>query len=108
MAQAIVRTKSKALGAVFHTATLFILLLLVAARAFAGTATLAWDPVSSSALTGYVLYYGPTAGNYTSKIDVGNTTMRTVSNLTDGATYHFAVTAYDASHTESGFSNDAS
>ena len=31
-----------------------------------------------------------------------------VSNLSDGATYHFAVTAYDASHTETGFSNDAS
>ena len=77
-------------------------------RAFAGSATLAWDPVSSPALSGYVLYYGPAAGNYTSKIDVGNTTQRTVANLTEGATYHFAVTAYDSSHTESGFSNDAS
>jgi len=71
-------------------------------------ATLAWNPVSSPALSGYMLYYGPAAGNYTSKIDVGNTTMRAVANLTEGATYHFAVTAYDSSHTESAFSNDAS
>jgi PKD repeat protein len=89
-----------------HSA-LFLGLLLLAVRAFAGSVTLAWDPVSSPALSGYMLYYGPAAGNYTSKVDVGNTTMRTLANLTDGATYHFAVTAYDASRTESGFSNDA-
>jgi PKD repeat protein len=88
-----------------HSA-LFLGLLLLAVRAFAGSLTLAWDPVSSPALTGYMLHYGPTAGSYTSKIDVGNTTTRTVANLTDGATYHFAVTAYDSNGTESGFSND--
>ena len=108
MAQTVVRSRSHALCALLHPATVFVLLLLVAVRAFAGSATLAWDPVSSPALSGYMLYYGPAAGNYTSKIDVGNTTMRTVANLTDGATYHFAVTAYDSSHTESAFSNDAS
>ena len=108
MAQTVVRSKSHALCALLHPATVFVLLLLVAVRAFAGSATLAWNPVSSPALSGYMLYYGPAAGNYTSKIDVGNTTMRAVANLTDGATYHFAVTAYDSSHTESAFSNDAS
>ena len=87
---------------------LFIVLLLTTVRAFAGGATLAWDPVNSPALAGYVLHYGPSAGNYTSRIDVGNTTSRTISNLTEGATYHFAVTAYDALHTETGFSNDVS
>src|SRR4029079_4226915 len=96
---------SRAGPALFHSVFLVIALMLIAARALAGSLTLAWDPVSSPALAGYMLYYGPAAGNYTSKIDVGNTTMRTVANLTDGATYHFAVTAYDSSRVESGFSN---
>jgi len=108
MTKVAVRNRSTALTALFHPAVLFFFLLVVAARAFAGSATLAWDPVSSPALSGYMLYYGPAAGNYTSKVDVGNTTQRTVANLTDGGTYHFAVTAYDSSHTESAFSNDAS
>ena len=86
----------------------FFVFLFVALRAFAGGATLAWDPVTNPAVVGYALYYGPTAGNYTARIDVGNVTSYTVSNLTEGATYHFAVTAYDAAHTESPFSNDVS
>jgi PKD repeat protein len=107
MSQVAVQNRPKARSALFHAATLFFLLTLLACRAFAGSATLAWDPVTSSSLAGYMLYYGPSAGNYPSKIDVGNTTARTISNLTEGATYHFAVTAYDASHVESGYSNDA-
>ena len=54
-----------------------------------------------------MVYYGPSAGVYPSRIDVGNVTSYTVSGLTEGATYHFAVTAYDSSHVESGYSNDA-
>ena len=77
---------------------LFPFLLFIAVRAFAGAVTLAWDPVNSPALVGYIVYYGPTAGNYTTTIDVGNTTTYAVSNLVEGATYHFAVTDYDASH----------
>jgi len=100
------RNKLRALAALLHSIAVFLVLMLVAARAFAGSATLQWDPVNSPALAGYMLYYGSATGNYTSKIDVGNTTVRTVANLTDGATYHFAVTAYDASHKESGFSRD--
>ena len=108
MVQVPVHRTLKALGALAHPGTVFALLLLVAVRAFAGTASLAWDPVASPALVGYMVYYGPSAGNYPTRIDVGNTTTYTVPNLVEGATYHFAATAYDASHTESGFSNDAS
>src|SRR5262249_52900836 len=74
----------------------------------AATVSLSWDPVQSSAVRGYVVYDGPSAGNYTSRIDVGNVTTYSVPNLVEGATYHFAVTAYDASHNESGYSNDVS
>ena len=86
---------------------LLILLLLFTARAFAAEITLAWDAVTSPLLTGYMVYSGPSAGVYLSRIDVGNVTSYTVSGLTEGATYHFAVTAYDSSHVESGYSNDA-
>ena len=106
MVQVPVHRTLKALGALARPGTVFALLLLVAVRAFAGTASLAWDPVASPALVGYMVYYGPSAGNYPSKIDVGNTTTTTVVNLTEGATYHFVVTAYDGSHSESSFSND--
>ena len=88
--------------------TLFLLLILISARVFAGGATLAWDPVNHPSLVGYMVYYGPAAGNYTSSIDVGNTTSYAGFNLVEGATYHFAATAYDAAHTRSGFSNDVS
>ncbi len=108
MVQVPVHRTLKALGALARPGTVFALLLLVAVRAFAGTASLAWDPVASPALVGYMVYYGPSAGNYPTRIDVGNTTTYTVPNLVEGATYHFAATAYDASHTESGYSNDAS
>ena len=85
---------------------LFVFLLLVAVRALAGGVTLAWDAVSGAA--GYTVYYGPAVGNYTANLDVGNTTTSPVTNLTEGATSHFAVTAYNAAHTQSGFSNDVS
>ena len=108
MAQAAVDTKRRALAALLHPTILFVVLLLLAMRAFAGSATLAWDPVSSPALAGYMLYYGPSADNYTSKIDMGSATTGTVNNLMEGSTYHFAVTAYDAARVETSFSNDAS
>jgi PKD repeat protein len=108
MAQVPARSRLKALDALAHPGILFALLLFVAVPAFAGTTTLAWDPVTSPSLVGYMAYYGPAAGNYPSSIDVGNTTSYAISNLAEGATYHFAATAYDAAHTESGFSNDVS
>src|SRR5271167_3664983 len=87
---------------------LFVFLLLVAVRAFADSVTLAWDAVSDPSVTGYMVYSGPAAGDYTSSIAVGNTTSYTVSNLVEGTTYHFAATSYDAAGTQSGFSNDVS
>jgi PKD repeat protein len=85
---------------------LFVFLLLAAGRAFGGGVTLAWDAVSDPSVVGYRVYTGPSAGDYTSSIAVGNTTTYTESNLVEGATYHFAATAYDAAGTQSGFSND--
>ena len=96
----------RALRALARSATPLVLLTFATGPALAGTVTLAWDPIISSSLAGYNIYYGASAGGYTGRIDVGNTTSYTISNLVEGATYHFAATAYDATHAESGFSND--
>jgi PKD repeat protein len=99
-------SRSNAPLAQFRPAALFALLMLLALDAVAGSVTLAWDPVTGAPVSGYRLYYGATAGNYTVKIDAGNVTTKSIANLTAGATYHFAVTAYDSSGAESGYSND--
>jgi len=94
-------------GFTFAAAGLLLLALTGAPRpALAGTVTLAWDPVSSPALAGYRLFYGPSAGTYTGVFDVGNSTYVAISTLPEGATFHFAVTAYDWSGGSSGYSND--
>jgi PKD repeat protein len=102
----LVLNRSKARLARFHPAALFALLMLLTLDAFAASVTLAWDPVTTAPVSGYRLYYGVSAGNYTTKIDAGNVTTQSVANLTEGSTYHFAVTAYDSSGAESGYSND--
>ena len=82
-------------------------LLLFVSNAYAGQVTLAWDAVSAPSLSGYRLYYGQNSSSYSSQLDAGTQTTYTVSGLTDGQTYYFAVTAYDADE-ESDFSNEVS
>ena len=55
-----------------------------------------------------MIHYGTASGTYSQGIDVGNTTSYTVSNLIDGQTYYFAVTAYNAVGYQSVYSNEAS
>lgn len=73
-----------------------------------GTASLAWDSSPSSGVTGYRVYIGSASGNYTSSVVAGNATTTTISGLTPGVTYFFAVKAFDASGVESAFSNEIS
>jgi len=85
----------------FAQAIALLLFSAIASTAFAaGKITLAWDSVTNPNVRGYMIHYGPSAGNYTASVDVGNITTAAVNNLTEGATYHFAVAAYDASHAE--------
>jgi len=72
----------------------------------AGQANLAWDPNTDLDLAGYKVYLGNASGNYQSNLDVGNKTSAMVTNLQEGATYYFAVTAYDSSRNESEYSNE--
>jgi hypothetical protein len=71
--------------------------------------TLGWNPNSEANLGGYRLYYGTASRNYTSsnRVEWWSTTS-TVSNLTPGLTYYFAVTAVIADGTESGYSTEIS
>jgi hypothetical protein len=81
--------------------------LMVTGEEDTAQVTLAWDAVTEPTLDGYMLYYGPTCGDYPFSVDVGNTTTYTVMGLETGQTYCFAVRAYD-SEDESDFSNAVS
>jgi hypothetical protein len=70
--------------------------------------SLAWDPSPDASVAGYYVYYGTTSGIYTEQIDAGTETTVTISNLTPGLTYYFAVTAYATDIAESDFSNEIS
>ena len=71
--------------------------------------TLAWDASTAPNLGGYKLYYGTSSGTYPSSVDVGPSTTYTLTGLTPGQTYYFAITAYDTGGTtESDFSNEVS
>lgn len=95
-------------------AFLFVLLsfavwfLLSVQPAQSAQVTLAWDPSSDTAVTGYKLYWGAQGQEYALLADVGNSTSETVADLQPGITYYFAATAYDASGGESTYSNEVS
>ncbi len=69
---------------------------------------LAWDPPEEGVPTGYRLYYGTASRSYSVEVDVGNTTLYTVRNLSYFTTYYFAVRAYDATGALSDPSNELS
>src|SRR5215470_6052612 len=83
-----------------------------ATQALAGQITLAWnatlthtDGTPATDLAGYHLYYWQGSTGTPQSKDVGNTTTYTLTGLVDGATYSFAVAAYDTSGKESSDSN---
>jgi hypothetical protein len=84
----------------------FLLIPLFAETSGAATVTLAWDPNPEPSVAGYRLYLGTTPGYYTSSVDVASSTHATISSLIEGVTYYMAVTAYDASGNQSGYSNE--
>ncbi|HEY9171241.1 MAG TPA: fibronectin type III domain-containing protein, partial [Verrucomicrobiae bacterium] len=72
----------------------------------AGGVTLEWDPSPDAWVAGYAIHYGTASGNYTVRVDVGNRTSVTLSNLAPGVTYYFVATAYAADGQESLPSNE--
>lgn len=85
-----------------------VLFLLDLEKLFAADAILTWNPNTENNIAGYKIYVGPSSQNYHPPIDVGNVTTWTLTGLAEGATYYFAVTAYNTSGAESGFSNEVS
>jgi hypothetical protein len=70
--------------------------------------TLAWNSSPSTDVVGYHLYYGTASGIYTNDIVLGNVTNVTVSGLSGGVTYYFAMTAVGPDGEESVLSNETS
>src|SRR3569832_2288433 len=86
--------KAKIVGLLFG-------ILLLPAKSFANTSvTLAWNP-SSGQVSGYKVYCTLTSSSQVTTSNVGNVTSAAIGNLTEGQTYTFAVTAYDANNVES-------
>ena len=92
----------------FIVLILWLASLLLPSAVWAAQIRLAWDPNTESDLAGYKVYYGTGSRIYGSPINVGNVTTYTLTNLTLGQTYFIAVTAYNASNNESGYSNEVS
>ena len=87
--------------------SLLILILSYPPVAIAGEATLSWNANSEPDLAGYKVYYGTSSGQYGTPIDVGNQTTHSLSGIPVGE-YFFAVSAYDTSGNQSGFSTEVS
>jgi hypothetical protein len=83
-----------------------IAILLLCRSAFGDT--LVWDPNAESNLAGYKVYSGTASRQYSSVVDVGNITQHQLTNLVQGTTYFFALTAYNTLGLESGFSAEVS
>jgi len=83
-------------------------ILAIAGIAQAATVQVTWNPNTEPDLSGYKLYHGTASGQYGEPVDVGNVTGH-VMEITPqhGATYYFALTAYDTSGNESGYSDEA-
>jgi hypothetical protein len=90
----------------FWTAGFAVTLLCVATSVAGANVTLAWDGNSEPNISGYKVYYGRVSQTYPFVIDAGSNTTQVISNLEDGITYYFAVTAYDAFGQESDFSGE--
>ena len=90
---------------------LFTILAILAIAGIAQAATLqiSWNANPDTDLAGYKVYQGTASGQYGTPVDVGNVTGH-VMEITPqyGATYYFALTAYDTSGNESGYSDEAS
>jgi chitinase len=95
-------------------AGVLILLAITPHDASAADVTLAWDPNLESDLDGYGVYFQKAGSGLsydlygyvgTTELGDANSPEFTVTGLQQGATYYFAVTAYDASGNESAYSN---
>jgi hypothetical protein len=86
-------------------ALIFCFLLIASGAARAQTVKLAWDANAEPDLAGYKVYTGTASRAYGAPASLGKITSYSSPTLAPG-TYYFAVTAYNSSGAESGFSNE--
>jgi PKD repeat protein len=92
----------------------FLILSCLVLPLQAAQVQLAWDAPTTNTdgtpltIAGYNIYYGQSSGSYGSPLRIGNQTSYTLTGLTAGQTYYFAVTAFDPAGKESTFSNEIS
>lgn len=84
-----------------------LLFLLFSSSGLAADVTISWDANTESDLAGYKVYYGTVTGTYGSPTILGKQTTYTLTGLPTG-TYYIAITAFNTSGLESGFSNEVS
>jgi fibronectin type 3 domain-containing protein len=72
--------------------------------------TVGWDPNQENDLSGYRLYQGTAPGRYGAPIATltRTSTSHVIGNLQRGATYYFAVAAFDNAGNEGPLSNEIS
>lgn len=94
---------------------LWTLLGLWMSDTFAKQVNLAWDkPTTNTDGTaytdagGYEIHYGKASGEYDKSVRIGDVSSHTITGLTPGITYYFAVRAVDTSNNKSEFSNEVS
>ena len=86
---------------------LIVIIMLLPAIAFAATVQV-WNPNTEPDLSGTSSITARHRGQYGEPVDVGNVTKaRHGDHPQHGATYYFALTAYDTSGNESGYSAEA-
>lgn len=72
-----------------------------------GTVVLVWNKNTEPDIAGYFVHYGTASAPYSSTLSVNSPTA-TISGLTNGYTYTFAVTAYNTAGAESPYSASVS
>lgn len=82
--------------------------LCIPGAGFASSLQISWNSNTETDLSGYKVYYGNASGAYTSCINVRNANSVVIEGFFEGRTYYLAVTAYDFSNNESGFSQEVS
>ena len=88
--------------ALFVFSGVSVLVLAASLPGFAATTIdLVWDSDPAPNVVGYNLYYGAASRHYTNLIPAGPANSVTISGLSQGSTYYFAVTAHDALGLES-------
>jgi hypothetical protein len=94
------RAHKRAWAAIRISTALVLVLLSGGLVRASQSASLAWNPVTNSAVAGYAFYLGSTNGIYSSRFDVGTNTNITLTGLQAGSTNYFAVTAYNSARME--------